>query len=253
MLHVFISARPSSTGRQLRHLTASFATHAALVAAAVVATTSDGVVERAETMARVAERIVFTAVTSPAAVAARSTAPRPRARPRIERLRVAPTPAPAPPSLDEITFDVPVVPLVDVPTTDFAERASSVDGLSEHGLADMFAVALGRQANTAPNYHGAYTADVVEKRVAAYRGNPRPQYPGFLMDAGVEADVDVRFVVDSTGHVDAESVEFPQKVHHLFVASVRRALLRSRFLPAEVDGHRVPQLVSQRYSFVMAR
>jgi len=253
MLHVFISARPSSTGRQLRHLTASFAAHAALVAAAVVATTSDDVVERAGTIARLAERIVFTSVTSPAAVAARSTAPRPRVRPRIERLRVAPTPTPAPPSLDEITFDVPVVPLVDVPVTDFAEQASRLSGIAEHGLADMFAVALGRQANTAPNYHGVYTADVVEKRVAAYRGNPRPQYPGFLMEAGVEADVDVRFVVDSLGRVDARTVEFPQQVHHLFVAAVRRAVLRSRFLPAEVDGHRVPQLVAQRFSFVVAR
>ena len=251
MLHVFISARPSETGRQLRHFTASFAAHAALVAAAVVATTSDGVVERAETMARVAERIVFTAVTEPAAVASRSAPPRPRTR--IERLRVAPTPSAAPPSLDEITFDIPDVPLVDVPTTDFAEQASSLREVPAGGLADMFAVALGRQAKVLPNYHGVYTAEIVEKRVAALRGNPRPQYPGFLMEAGVEADVDVRFVVDSTGRVDAETVEFPQQVHHLFIASVRRALLRSRFLPAEVDGHHVPQLVSQRYSFVMAR
>jgi hypothetical protein len=254
MLHAFISARPSAwTGRQIRDYTASVAAHAALVACAVVATTSDGVVERAETVARTAERIVFSAVARPAAAASRSTTPAPRTRLRLERLRVSPTPPVAAPALDDIVFDVPAIPIIDVPGTDAAERVSTSLDLPEGGLADMFAVALGRQARTLPNWRGVYTAEVVEKMVAPYRGNPRPQYPGFLMEAGVEADVDVRFVVDSTGHVDAETLEFPETVHHLFVASVRRALLRSRFLPAEVDGHRVPQLVAQRYSFVMAR
>jgi hypothetical protein len=74
-----------------------------------------------------------------------------------------------------------------------------------------------------------------------------------LAAASVEAAFVVRFVVDSTGRIRDKSLEFPGKAHPLFVDAVRRALLRSRYLPAEVDGRRVAQLVSQEFIFRMER
>ena len=100
---------------------------------------------------------------------------------------------------------------------------------------------------------GVYTAESVEKVVNGLRGNPKPVYPPSLAASYIEGTLLVRFVVDSTGRVQDKSVEFPGKAHPLFVDAVRRALLRSRYLPAEVDGRRVAQLVSQEFVFRMGR
>ena len=63
----------------------------------------------------------------------------------------------------------------------------------------------------------------------------------------------VRYVVDTAGSVQESTLKFPKRAHRLFVASIRDALRRSRYFPAEVAGRRVPQVVQQQFSFVMAK
>jgi hypothetical protein len=61
----------------------------------------------------------------------------------------------------------------------------------------------------------------------------------------------VRFVVDSTGSVEPGSVAIITSTHSLFGEAVRRWLLRTRYVPADVAGHAVRQLVEQRVYFTL--
>ena len=102
-----------------------------------------------------------------------------------------------------------------------------------------------------PGKDGAYGADIVEKVAWPENGNPKPHYPELLREAGVEGSFVVEFVVDSTGRVDAKTLNFPNTTHPMFLKAVKDALLRSRYFPAELAGIRVRQLVQQEFSFVL--
>jgi TonB family protein len=92
-------------------------------------------------------------------------------------------------------------------------------------------------------------SETAERPAAALAGNPRPGYPALLRSAHLEATVSARFVVDTTGRVEPASIAFESAGERLFEASVRRALLASRFSPAETQGHRVRMLVRQDFAF----
>lgn len=147
-----------------------------------------------------------------------------------------------------ITLPDSAPPLVEV---DLSSKISDSLDFAGATFADVIGTVLGTKH--AQPIDGVYTAEGVEKVVNGLRGNPKPTYPPSLAAAYIEGTLLVRFVVDSTGRVQDKSVEFPGKAHPLFVDAVRRALLRSRYHPAEVDGHRVPQLVSQEFVFRMGR
>lgn len=104
-----------------------------------------------------------------------------------------------------------------------------------------------------PGPQGAYTSDIVERTAWPVEDNPHPRYPDQMQRQGVEASFLVQFVVDSTGRVDAKTLDFPKTTHPAFLKAVRDALLRSRYLPAELAGIRVRQLVQQQFTFVIAR
>jgi protein TonB len=89
--------------------------------------------------------------------------------------------------------------------------------------------------------------------VAPRPGNPAPAYPASLRSAQVEGSVLARFIVDTTGRVEAASINFPEATHALFADAVRQSLLRSRYLPAVLGEHAVRQLVEQRFAFTLTR
>jgi TonB family protein len=84
--------------------------------------------------------------------------------------------------------------------------------------------------------NGIYTPDLVDEQVMQRPGNPRPDYPQPLRAAGIETDVDVRFVVDTTGRVVEPTIEFKSHVHRLFMDAIRASLHRARFFPAKFAG-----------------
>jgi protein TonB len=101
----------------------------------------------------------------------------------------------------------------------------------------------------APVENQTYFEYQVEKPVMAVPGSPTPRYPDILKSAGVEGEVVVAFVVDTTGRADVSSLKILKSTHELFSAAVRTALPTMRFLPAEVGGKKVKQLVQQPFVF----
>ena len=80
-----------------------------------------------------------------------------------------------------------------------------------------------------------------------------PRYPERLRAAGVDGNVLVRFVVDTTGRVAPGSIEILESSHELFTAAVRETLARLRFLPAEVNGRKVTAAAMMPFQFTLKK
>jgi len=98
-----------------------------------------------------------------------------------------------------------------------------------------------------------FRAEQVEKQVALVPGGAPPRYPEVLRSSGVEGQVIALFVVDEHGRSEEASIRFVRSDNRLFEDAVRVALRRMRFIPAEVGGRRVRQLVQMPFVFTLAR
>jgi protein TonB len=76
-----------------------------------------------------------------------------------------------------------------------------------------------------------------------------PRYPEALRRAGIEGDVVVRFVVDTSGRVDPRSIDVVRSTHDAFTAAVRESLAKLRFAPATVGAHKVSALAIMPFRF----
>jgi periplasmic protein TonB len=93
----------------------------------------------------------------------------------------------------------------------------------------------------------------VEKPVVPAPGSISPRYPDMLRQAGVEGEVLAQFVVDTTGKAEAGSLKILKSSHDMFVQSVKNALPNMKFIPAEVGGRKVKQLVQQPFTFSISK
>lgn len=100
-----------------------------------------------------------------------------------------------------------------------------------------------------PSADSVYSILEVEEFAVRAEGSAAPAYPPELIKKGVEGAVLTNFVVDTTGRADTSSIAILESSHPLFVASVREALPGMRFVPASIQGHKVRQLVEQRFQF----
>ena len=105
----------------------------------------------------------------------------------------------------------------------------------------------------APAENHIYSESQVEKPVMAAMGSPAPRYPEVLRAAGVEGEVIVTFVVDTTGRAEPSSIQILNATNDLFGAAVRTALPGMRFLPAETGGKKVKQRVQQPFVFTIIK
>jgi TonB family protein len=224
MLRTLLESGPGATDPRARWTTASVLAHAALIAAAVGATTVDGINE-------------------------------PRAPHPETPIYVAPprAPEPAAQNLDGALVSLPreglrIAESVFPPlhTLFLEEHRLSTRDLFDHpgGVTPTAA------AEAIPG-GGVFPAIHVERTVVSRADNPPPEYPRTLRESNIEGEVLVRFVVDSTGRVEAESIVVLQEPHSLFGDAVRRWLPRTRYRPAEIGGQPVRQLVEQRISFAL--
>jgi periplasmic protein TonB len=78
-----------------------------------------------------------------------------------------------------------------------------------------------------------------------------PRYPESLRRAGVEGDVVVRFVVDTTGRVDMRTVEVLQSTHDAFTIAVRETLPKLRFAPATGGERTMRALAVMPFRFTL--
>jgi protein TonB len=93
----------------------------------------------------------------------------------------------------------------------------------------------------------------VEKPVVPAPGTAGPSYPDMLRSAGIEGQVLAQFVVDTTGRAEMSTYKVLKSDNDLFSTSVKNYLGRARFLPAEVGGRKVKQLVQQPFQFSLNR
>ena len=93
----------------------------------------------------------------------------------------------------------------------------------------------------------------VEKPVVPAPGSISPRYPDMLRQAGVEGEVLAQFVVDTTGRAEPGSLKILKSSHDMFVQSVKNALPQMKFIPAEVGGRKVKQLVQQPFTFSISK
>lgn len=161
-------------------------------------------------------------------------------RRHLSQAQTAPLPANR---LPTIVFDPKLPPLDFIPPpatspTDFTNLGTIARGSDEGG--------------TEKNLSGTFNADQVERQVSLLSGSPVPSYPEALRAAGVEGKVIAQFIVDERGLVESDSVRFVQSDNALFEASVRNALRRIRFAPAEIGGKKVRQLVQMPFVFTIS-
>ncbi len=226
MLHVLVESR-APRARRASFAAVSIGVHASLIVAAVLLTA------RVETAARVerTEHLVYTAP-APAPAPAAST----------------PLSAAAPLAIAAPSFTVPQLstPAFAFPSTDLFARV-----LEELGTTSIGSPIGTRTGGSVTGQ--IHTAHTVDRIVAPLPGNPSPPYPTRLSNAGIEGEVLTRFVVDTTGRVEAQTIEIQQASHAVFGEAVRRWLTQNRYSPAIAAGRPVRQLVQQRIGFTLTR
>ena len=99
----------------------------------------------------------------------------------------------------------------------------------------------------------AYFEYQVEKPVTPAPGSLGPRFPEALKAANVEGEVLAQFVVDENGRVEIGTFKVLRSDHALFTAAVRDALVGARYVPADVGGKAVRQVVQQPFQFRLTK
>ena len=149
------------------------------------------------------------------------------------------------------------------PSTRRIARLTIIGGTFVAAAALLFACALQSDNPTQPrpatsrqvSYHPnqTYFEFQVTKQVSLQPGNPSPRYPDVLRTANVEGEVLAQFVVDTLGHADMAEFKVLKSDHDLFTATVRNVLPMTKFSPAELNGHKVKQLVQMPFQFTLSK
>lgn len=140
---------------------------------------------------------------------------------------------------------------IEIPEIDLSRKATDEADFSGRGVAG--GIAKGVEGAPPMSSDQPYFEFQVEKPAAMAPGSPGMQYPEMLRSAQVEGTVLASFVVDTTGRADMGTFKVLKSDHELFTNAVRNALPRIRYLPAEIGGRKVKQLVQQPFVFNLAR
>jgi TonB family protein len=100
---------------------------------------------------------------------------------------------------------------------------------------------------------GQYFEFKITRAATPAPGNPGPVYPPSLRDARVEGEVVAQIVVDTSGRMMPGSFKVLRSTDTLFTKAVRDALDEMRFVPAEVGGRKVRQLLELPFQFQLTR
>src|SRR5919112_5631058 len=155
--------------------------------------------------------------------------------------------APPPPKGFQVLTAPVEIPDV-IPEVDLSKKVTDENDFSGKGVAGGTSKGV-EGGKAVVQSDQPYFEFQVEKPVVPAPGSTQPRYPDMLRQAGVEGEVLAQFVVDTTGRAEAGSLKILKSSHDLFIQSVRNALPQMRFIPAEVGGRKVKQLVQQPFSF----
>ncbi len=140
---------------------------------------------------------------------------------------------------------------IDVPSINVGEIASKPGDFAPGPVTENRVTGLGGSGDSSAEV--VLSADQVEKQVALVPGSLPPKYPETLRTSGVEGRVTAAFVVAEDGRAEEGSVRFVNSDNPLFDEAVRVALHRMRFVPAQVGGRKVRQLVQMPFVFTLSR
>ncbi len=216
----------------------SFALHFAAVGALVVATANAG----QQIMEEKQEKIEFV---------------------EVKKDEPPPEPEKAPPPPDVVAappiakgFQVlqapDVIPL-EIPDIDLSRKVTDEADFSGKGVAGGIAKGVVGGTAQVPQGDTPYFEFQVEKPAAMAAGSNQMVYPEMLRSAQVEGTVLASFVVDTSGRAEMGTFKVLRSDHELFTNAVKNALPKIRYLPAEVGGRKVKQLVQQPFVFSLAR
>jgi len=149
------------------------------------------------------------------------------------------------------------------PSTRRIARVTIVGGTFVAASALLFACALQSDNPTQPrpsrspqvsyNPNQTYFEFQVTKQVSLKPGSPSPRYPDVLRATNVEGSVLAQFVVDTFGRADMGEFKVLKSDHDLFTATVMNTLPMIKFYPAELNGHKVKQLVQMPFEFSLLK
>jgi protein TonB len=160
--------------------------------------------------------------------------------------------APPPPKGFQVLTAPIEIPDV-LPDIDLTKRVTDEADFTGKGQQGGVAKGVENKPQAVVNNDQPYFEFQVEKPVVGAPGSSQPRYPDILRQAGVEGEVLAMFVVDTTGKVESGSFKVLKSTHDLFAQAVRTALPGMRFIPAEVGGRKVKQLVQQPFTFAITR
>jgi TonB family protein len=117
-------------------------------------------------------------------------------------------------------------------------------------LASLLPTVRGREVDRPPEPSRVGVADAAGRSHAKLLpGAPPPLYPEELKYDNFKGTVVASFIVDTTGRVDPSSFKVVEASHKPFGEAVRVAVLKMRFVPAELAGKKVREQIEQRFSF----
>ena len=141
--------------------------------------------------------------------------------------------------------DIPDV----LPDIDLSKKVTDAADFTGKGIAGGTSKGVLGGVPQAINTETTYYDFQVEKVAAQIPNVGNPVYPEMLKNAGVEGEVQVQFVIDTTGRADLSTFKVLKSAHAQFTEAVHKALPQMRFFPAEVGGKKVKQLVQLPFLF----
>jgi protein TonB len=160
--------------------------------------------------------------------------------------------APPPPKGFQV-LQAPIDIPLKIPDIDLSKKVTDEADFSGKGVAGGIAKGVEGGKGPVPQGDQPYFDFQVEKPVVMAPGAAGPAYPDMLRSAGIEGTVLAQFVVDTSGRADMGTFKVLKSDNDLFSTAVKNALQRMRFLPAEVGGRKVKQLVQQPFQFSLNR
>jgi protein TonB len=148
------------------------------------------------------------------------------------------------------TLDAPIDIPTEIPPVDFTER---FDPRDFSGVGVEGGIFSGVEGGTGPvDFTQTFLETAVDERPERLSG-PAARYPEMLRQAGIEGQVMLEFVIDTSGRVEEESIKVLQSTNRAFDGPARDVIRRSLYRPGRVRGQAVRVLVSQQIGFTIQR
>jgi periplasmic protein TonB len=148
------------------------------------------------------------------------------------------------------TVDAPIDIPTDIPPIDLSERFDPRDFTGTGVEGGVFS---GVEGGTGPvDLSQTFLEAAVDEPPERLSG-PNPRYPEMLRQAGIEGQVVLEFVIDTTGRVEENSIKILNSTNKAFEGPARDVIQRSIYRPGRVRGVAVRVLVQQAISFNIQR